>query len=97
MCVTQRAVHLPRGEVLAALRNRRFKVAEHVDVDTVFRNFLVSGWNQMNTAQCLILIMMSELQQRSAAPTGTYNFDILVFIEYIQSGAQSAAQDSWIL
>jgi hypothetical protein len=97
LCATQRIIHLPSREVLATLRNRRFKVTEHVDVDTVFRSFLVSRWDQVNTAQCLILIMMSELQQMWAASTDAYNFDILIFVEYVQSGAQTAAQDSWIL
>jgi hypothetical protein len=97
MCATQRIIHLPSREVLATLRNRRFKVTEHVDVDTVFRSFLLSRCDQVNTAQCLILIMMNELQQVWAASADAYNFDILIFAEYVQSGAQTAAQDSWIL
>ena len=41
--------------------------------------------------------MESELLRRGQLPPNAYDVDILVFIEYVQSGAQRPAQDSWIL
>jgi hypothetical protein len=61
LCVTLRVFHLPSGEVFTALRHGRLKVVEHVDVDTVFRRFRVSGRDQVNTTQCLILITINDL------------------------------------
>ena len=58
---------------------------------------MVFRWYQMNTAQCFILTMKSELLKERVATTNAYDVDVLVFIEYVQSGAQSPAQDSWIL
>jgi hypothetical protein len=92
----QRSVHLPGGEVLAALRHRRVKVTEHVGVDSVLWCFLIFGRDQVNTTQRLIL-MTSELVKARAVSTDAYDLGILIFIEHVQSGSQSAAQDSWIL
>ena len=39
----------------------------------------------------------SELLKAQGATTNAYDIGVLVFIEYVQSGAQSPAQDSWIL
>jgi hypothetical protein len=92
-----RGVQLPGREVLATLRHRRFKIAEHVDVNSVVRCFLVSRGYQVNTAQCFILTMKSELLKARGATTNAYDVGVLIFIKYVQSGAQSPAQDSWIL
>jgi hypothetical protein len=92
-----RRVHLPGGEVVAALGHRRVKVAEHVSVNTVLWYLLIFGWDQVNTTQCLILITTSELVKARAASTDAYNVCILVFLEHVQSGSQSATEDSWIL
>jgi hypothetical protein len=92
----QRRVHLPGREVLAALRHRCVKVTEHVSVNTVLRCFLIFGWDQMDTTQRLIL-MTSELVKARAVSIDAYDVGILIFIEHVQSGSQSATQDSWIL
>jgi len=92
-----RGVQLPGREVLATLRHRRFKIAEHVNVNSVLWCFLVFRWYQVNTAQRFILTMKSEPLNARAATTNAYDVGVLVFIEYVQSGAQSPAQDSWIL
>jgi hypothetical protein len=41
--------------------------------------------------------MTSELVKARAVSTDAYDLGILIFIEHVQSGSQSAAQDSWIL
>jgi hypothetical protein len=93
----QKKVQLPGREVLATLRHRRFKIAEHVIVNSVLWSFRVFRWYQVNTAQGFILTMKSELLKARTATTSAYDVGILVFIKYVQSGAQSPAQDSWIL
>ena len=93
----RRGVRLPGREVLATLRHRRFKITEHVSVNSVLWCFLIFGWYQVNTTQCFILTMKSEPPKVRAATTNAYDVGVLVFIEYVQSGAQSPAQDSWIL
>jgi hypothetical protein len=90
-------VQLPGREVLATLRHRRFKIAEHVNVNSILWCFLVFRWYQVNTTQCFILTMKSELLLARAAMTNAYDVGVLVFIEYVKSGTQSSAQDSWIL
>ena len=92
----QRSVHLPGGEVLATLGHRRVKVTEHVGVDSVLWCFLIFGRDQVNTTQRLIL-MTSELVKARAVSTDAYDLGILIFIKHVQSGSQSATQDSWIL
>jgi hypothetical protein len=88
---------MPGRKVIAALRHGSVKVAEHVSVDSVLWRFLISGWDQVNTTQCLILRMTSELVKAPTTSTDAYNVCILVFLEHVQSGSQSATQDSWIL
>jgi hypothetical protein len=93
----RRDVQLPGREVLATLRHRRLKIAEHVSVNSFLWCFLIFGRYQANTTQCFILTMKSELLNARAATTNAYDVGVLVFIEYVQSGAQGPAQDSWIL
>jgi hypothetical protein len=93
----RRGVQLPGREVLATLRHGRFKIAKHVSVSSVLWCFLIFGWYQVNTTQCFILTTKSELPKARTATTSAYNVGVLVFVEYVQSGAQSPAQDSWIL
>ena len=93
----RRGVQLPCREVLAALRHRRFKIAEHVNVNSGLWCFLVFRWYQVNTAQCFILTIKSEFLKARTPTTDAYNVSVLVFIEYVQSGSQSPAKDSWIL
>jgi hypothetical protein len=92
----QRRDRLPGREVLAALRHRRVKVTEHVSVNTVLLYFLIFGWDQVNTTQRLIL-MTSELVKARAISTDAYYVGILILLKHVQSGSQSATQDSWIL
>jgi hypothetical protein len=93
----RRGFQLPGRKVVATLRHRRFKIAEHVNVNSVLWCSLIFGWYQVNTAQGFILTMKSELLKAPTATTNAYDVGILVFIEYVQSRAQSPTQDSWIL
>jgi hypothetical protein len=91
----QGTIQLPSREILATLRYRRVEITEDVGIDAVL--FLISRWNQVNTTQRFVLITSSRHWRGPEALAATYNLGILVFLEDVQGGTQSATQNGRIL